>query len=151
MQVAEVQYDSNLSRFVTMRIILTIEQWIDDQCNSRSTTFVAIDFLLVIICHLSSISHHFLGIASRSRKPPHLSLSPRARDPFKFRYKLRPHATFVWNRVILTSIVLLQYTRGQINRQINDKQTTYGPRNARFIVENKLAPFLWTRCTCDLC
>jgi len=33
--------------------------------------------LLVINCYLSSISHHFRDIASRSQKPPHPSLSPR--------------------------------------------------------------------------
>jgi len=35
--------DSKLSRLVTTRITLTIEQWIDVQGHSRSLTFVAIE------------------------------------------------------------------------------------------------------------
>jgi len=44
------------------------------------------DFLLVINCHLSSISHHFRDVASRSRKPLHPSMSPPIKKiPFEFR------------------------------------------------------------------
>jgi len=39
------------------------------------------DFLLVIKCHLSSISHHFQDTASQSRKPPHSTLSPQTKRP----------------------------------------------------------------------
>jgi len=75
--------DPTLSRYVTMCKTLTTEQWIDVQGHSRSTTFVAIEshFLLVINCHLSSISHRFRDTSSRSRKPHHPSLSPRSRRP----------------------------------------------------------------------
>ena len=56
----------------------------------KSSTFVAIekpiyDFLLVINCYLSSISHRFWHIALQSQKPPHPSLNPRIRGSFVFR------------------------------------------------------------------
>jgi len=58
--------------------------------------------LLISDCHLSSILHRFRDRASRSRKPPHLSLSPRSRGPLWISpsnlpcYNLRLYATFVW-------------------------------------------------------
>jgi len=97
MQIAEVQcyfvvktawLYCTFSRFA-MRIILTTEQWIDVQSHSRSSTFNCnrkpmYDFLLVINCHLSSISHRFGDIVSWSRKPPQPSLSPPPRSRIKF-------------------------------------------------------------------
>jgi len=86
--------DSSLSRLVITRITLTTEQRIDIQGYSRSTTCVETespynDFLLVINCHLSSISHRFQDIASRSRKPPYPCLSPGWRiHPSNFAIKL---------------------------------------------------------------
>jgi len=64
--------------------------------SRAKATFVAIetrkpiyDFLLVINCHLSCISRRFQDIASRSRKPPHFSLSTRSRGaPSNFVFKL---------------------------------------------------------------
>jgi len=59
---------------------------IDFSCNRKPTY----DFLLVINCHLSSISHRFWDIASRTRSkttPP--SLSPRSKGlPSNFGIKL---------------------------------------------------------------
>jgi len=57
------------------------------------------DFLLVLNCHLKSISHCFCDIASRSRQPPH------------------PTLHFSENCIILTSAVLSQYTRVTDRRQ----------------------------------
>jgi len=79
--------NSSLSRSVTTHITLTTEQWIDVQGHTKSSTYVAIsspwDFLLVINCHISSISHCFWDTASQSLKPPNPSLSPRSRGPLQ--------------------------------------------------------------------
>jgi len=47
-------------------------------CCNRKPIY---DFLLVINCHLSSISHRFRDIASRSRKPLHPTSSPQIEGP----------------------------------------------------------------------
>ena len=57
------------------------------------------DFLLMINCHLSSISHRFRDIASLNRKPPHPTLSPGSKElPSNFAVKLTKLKvrTFMW-------------------------------------------------------
>jgi len=85
----------------------------DRAVNWRSRSFKVIkfccnrkpicDFLLLINCHLSSISHSFRDIASRSQKPPQLSLSlPIKGNPSNFLIKLGLH--FNENCIILASV-----------------------------------------------
>ena len=124
--------DSVLSCFVSIRITLTVEQWIVVQGHSRSRTRLLLqrkpicDFSLVINCYLNAISH-----VSEIQQ-----------------YKVENHPTAVWppdqedllwislsnlscessdfvpvlceNRVILTSVFLSQYIR-----ITDDRQTTY--------------------------
>jgi len=69
---------------VTIRITVTTEQRIDRFSCNRQPIF---DFIFVINCHLSSISHRFLDISSRSRKPrqPTLVWAPDQEHPIEFR------------------------------------------------------------------
>ena len=81
------------------------------------------DFLLVINCHLSSISHRFRDIASRIRKPSHPRLSSRSMEPIRISqlnlscYKLKFYPFFGENRVIQTLVMLSVYTRATDNRR----------------------------------
>jgi len=71
-------------------------------------------------CHPSSITHRFWYIASQSRKQPHHGLSPQINETaFKFRCQIY-QLLLCENRVILTSVILSQYTR-----DTNDRQATY--------------------------
>jgi len=94
MQIADVQFcfipkTTHLSRLVITCITLTTD---DRAVNWRSRSFKVINFccnrkpiydlLLVINCHLGSISHHFRDITSRSRKPPTLLWAPRPSSNF---------------------------------------------------------------------
>jgi len=107
----------------------------------------------VINCHLSSISHCFWDIKSRSRSkttPP--QFDPRSRGP---------HSNllhFCENCMILTSPILSQYTRITDDRQrlmpvaevaiqlkCSAKNYKNWPRNVRVIVENQVALFCGQR------
>jgi len=93
---------------------------VNDFCCNRKPIY---DFL-VINCHLSSISHRFWDIASRSRKPPHPSLSPRLRGPSSnFVITLGRQRVKELGKILVKtawSAVLSRYTR-----VIDDRQTTY--------------------------
>jgi len=89
--------------------------------------------LLAINCHLSSISHRFWDMASRTRSKttPH-SLSPGSRGlPSNFVIKLSSWTDkalgyiLVKNCMILASAVLSQYTRVTDRRQTDRRQTTF--------------------------
>jgi len=66
-------HDPSLSHLVTIRITWTTQQEIDVQVHrflSQSTLFTydsTYDFLLVINCQLSSISHDFRDIVSQTQ------------------------------------------------------------------------------------
>jgi len=83
---------ANISDWHKISTLINITHNSDDRpVNGRSKSFKVIDFfcnrktiydfILVINRHLTSISHHFRDIASRSQKPPHPRLSPRSRVP----------------------------------------------------------------------
>jgi len=85
-----------------------------DLCCNRKPIY---DYILLINCHLSSISYHFRDIASRSRKPPQPTFILQTEGTtFKFCHQtwhgkeLRHCAIFCENCMILTSAVLSQYT-----------------------------------------
>jgi len=116
-----------------------------DFCYNEKPTY---DFLLVINCQLSSISHRFRDIASRSRKPFHHSLSPRPKgflSNFTVILTMLKVTTLCYfnvkseNRVILTSVVLSQYTRvtNTTDRQHNhdNNQTLQYDCNVRLIMK----------------
>jgi len=97
---------------------------VNDFCCNRKPIY---DFLLVINCHLSSISYRFRDIASRSRKRPHHSLRPPIKGTaFEFRRQTYPAKSrdltllLCEKCVILTSVVLSHYTRVTDDGQTDD-------------------------------
>ena len=99
---------------------------VNDFCCHRKPIY---DFLLVINCHVSSISHRF-RIAKSETTPPQFE-PPIMRTNFEFRnqtwqaksYGIGLHVNE--NCMILASAVLSQYTR--VRQQTNRWQTTsYG-------------------------
>ena len=87
MHIADVQcYLQRIPRDYSLSRLVKTHNSDDRAVNWRSRSFKVIDFccnqkpiydfLLVINCHLSSLSHSFWDIVSQSRKPPHPTLSP---------------------------------------------------------------------------
>jgi len=107
---------------------------INDFCGNRKPIY---DFLLVINCHLSSISHRFRDIASRSLKSPHPSLShPIKGTAFEFRrqkLKVKTAVLSCENRVILPWVILSQYMHVRHKRQ-----TTYHDNSRTIDIAIKL-------------
>jgi len=84
------------------------------------------DFILVINCELSAVSHRFLNIAPRSKT--HLSLVSSINViPSNFIVALMMYcAIFSKNHVVLASVILSQYTRA--NDDDYRRQTTITER-----------------------
>jgi len=107
-----------------------------DFCWNRKPIY---EFLLVINCHLSYISHRFWDTASKSRKPSHPTLSLQIEGPLRILssnfagLELRHWLHFSENRMILTAAVLSQYTRVTDRRQ-----TTYYDNSRTFHCNGRL-------------
>ena len=89
------------------------------------------DFLLVVNCHISCISHRFWDTTSQSSKPPPPIVWALIKwTPFEFcrqtyHTERQDGALLFKIRMILTSVVLSQYTRVTDNSQTDRRRTTY--------------------------
>jgi len=141
--------DSSLSRVVT--IVKThnsdynAPKWrfrsfkVINFCYNRKPLY---NFLLVINCHLCSISHRFWDIALQKRKPPHPSLSPRSRRyplilfsnlPFQ---QLRPLVVLQWKpRDPVCSYFVTIHSRPRRQTTSHHNSRTRSDKNQRKITK----------------